>query len=106
MVAGFFGAAAVPRKVLEILVVGHADSRLFGHIAQEHDAVGGVVVQGGSKAAVQPAYRRPVLVDKFGAVQAVDYSALQVAQGFWLQVFRQPVQHFAVSPLCNVSECT
>ena len=76
MVTGFLRAIAVPGEVLEILVIGYADSRLFGHIAQEHDAVGGVVVQGGSKAAVQPAQGCPVLVDKFGTVQAVDYSAL------------------------------
>lgn len=88
MVAGFFGAIAIPGEVLEILVVGHADACLFGHIAQEHDAVGGVVVQGGGEAAVQAAYRLPVLVDKFGTVQAVDYSALQVAQGLGLHIFR------------------
>ena len=88
MVAVFFGAAAIPREVLEILVVGYADACLFSHVAQEHDAVGGVVVQGSGQAAVQAAYGCPVLVDKFGAVQAVDYSALQVAQGFGLHIFR------------------
>ena len=88
VIAGFLRTIAIPGEVLEIFVVWHADARLFGHVAQEHDTVGGVVVQGGCQAAVQPAYRRPVLVDKFGAVQAVDYSTLQVAQGFLLQVFR------------------
>lgn len=88
MIAGFLRTVAVPGEVLEILVVGHANACLFGHVAQEHDAVGGVVVQRSGEAAVQPAYRRPVLVEEFGAVQTIDYSTLQVAQGFWLHIFR------------------
>ena len=79
MIACFLCTIAIPGEVLEILVVGHADACLFGHVAQEHDAVGGVVVQRSGEAAVQPAYRRPVLVEEFGTVQAVDYSTLQVA---------------------------